>query len=361
MNRKVVAFLAVSVILAASAGAVIYVNLTHDGSDIRVACGTKNCYEPIWIADGYGLFDREGVDAELLYVDGGGSAVTAILDGTADMTIVGADPAVRMMESGDGYVLGVMQMPDHEGELEEFAYVSGMGIDLNDASSLLNPDGTVRVRCGLDMTTGYRSGYVSYLHGQLELRHITEEQYDLLRTEGIVNVESCNQAASLLSGSVQMICGGNTVAIAGSHEGIETGHSPGGSVIGTCYVICSKTAYEDSYDSIVRVLRALDTACWMIEDPSTSREMAEFCADYYGSESWTADTQERFFGGYYWDVCICTDMSERLEFTASVLDYEDRDYSDRMADGAVRDAHSTVHFHDGLYLYDSDTGGLIEA
>ena len=361
MNRKVAVFAVVSVLLIVSAGAVMAVNLSDDGSDIRVACGTKNCYEPIWIADGYGLFDREGVDAELLYVDGGGSAVTSILDGTADMTIVGADPAVRMMESGDGYVLGVMQMPGDSSSLEEFAYISGMGIRLDDASTFLNPDGSVRVLCGLDRTTGYYSGYISYLHDQFMAKKISQSQYDTLRTEGIVHLESYNQAASLVKGEVQMICGGNTVSIAASHEGIETGCSPGGSVIGTCYIICSKAAYEDSFDSVVRVLRALDTACWMISDPETSQEMAEFCADYYGSENWTAETQARFFAGYYWDVCVCTDMSERLEFTADVLGYGERDYDSRMMEDAVKEAHSTIHFHDGLYLYDSDTGELIDA
>ena len=361
MNRKVAVFFAVSVLLVTAAGAVIYVNLNDDGSDIRIACGTKNCYEPIWLADGYGLFDREGVDAQLLYVDGGGSAVTSILDGTADITIVGADPAVRMMETGGGYVIGVMQMPDSASGLEEFAYRSGMGIDLNDASTFLNPDGTVRVVCGLDRTTGYYSGYVSYLYGQMEAGNIDECQYMTLKDSGIVHLESYNQAASLINGDIQMLCGGNTVTIAGSHEGIETGCSPGGSVIGTCYIICSDQAYDQNHDSVVRVLRALDGACRMIEDPSTSAEAAEFCAEYYGSESWTADTQSRFFSGYYWDVCICTDMAERLEFTADILGYEGRDYSGRMMSGAVVEAHLTISYYHGNYLYDSDKGELIEA
>jgi len=370
MNSKVAVFITISVLAIAGMVPVIASSL-DDGTDadITIACGTKNCYEPFWIAEEYGLFDMEGVKVKMNYVDGGGNATTALLNGSVDLTLVGADPAIRLFESSEGgYAVATVETSKSSSSSNDFAYRTDCGIDLEDASTFFNPDGSVKVHCGIDTATAYFSGYISYLYDQYEYGKITEEQYKILKTTrtidkdgGIVHIPFDSQAAALVTGEVQMICSGNTVEIASDKDNIATGSASFASVVGGIVIIVSDEAYNEKSDAIIKVLKALDKACMLIEDPKTVDDVSQFCADYYNSSGWTAEKQKNFFGSYYWDICNMTSMSDYLEYKAKLLDIKNPDYDQFIKTDLVVKAHECVTLYDGLYTYDHEKGILVEA
>lgn len=223
MERNKVLTITIALVLIASAvGIYWYYNDDDEQYDLVVACGTKNCYEPFWVADHFGFFDDEDVNIQMMYVDGGGSATTALLAGQVDMTLVGADPAIRLFDkTTDGMAIATIETSLGSDSVD-FAALSEYDIDLtNPATSLLNSDGTVRVHCGLDITTGYYSGYISYLYSAYQAGELTNDQYELLKTVrtdtkdgGIVDISFNLQITALLQDTVQMLCSGNTVAMA---------------------------------------------------------------------------------------------------------------------------------------------------
>lgn len=372
MKTKAVLGVVIVVVALLGAGTGYFLLNGDDGdADIKIACGTKNCYEPLWIAEDRGFFDDEGVDVEMKYVDGGGSAITALLNGSVDLTLVGADPAIRMFENGvGGKVVATIETSKSGTMSNDFAYRNDIGIDISDASTLLKEDGTVKAVCGLDTGTAYYSGYLSYLYYQCyDLHNITEDEYKLLKRlktadgdGGIMHVDFDKQVLAFDDGDVQMLCSGNTVSqAAGKYASVDSGSSMFESLVGGCVIVASRDAIEEKADEIVRVLKAFDRACALIEDSETVDSVAEFCVDYYNAAGWTAEMQNNFFNSYYWDVCTMIQMDDYLEFKASLLGYDGRDYSDRIDTALVERAHQGVELYGGLYIYDSDTGMLTGA
>lgn len=373
MSRKAMVVLAVYVIMVAGAVAVVGSHVSaNDDADISIAVGTKNCYEPMWIAERLGYYADEGITVKSNYVDGGGNASVSLMEGSSDITLVGADPAIRMIARGGVVLVAGIEMPVKDSS-REFAYRSGLGIDLNDASTLLNrnADGTstVKVRCGMDTATGYYSGYLMYLYDQMQMGNITEAEYQLLGAVndgsnggGVVHVEFANQAVALVNGDVEMITSGNTVFIAESADvEIELGTYSLPSSGGTCYIFASEDTYNNNYDNLVRVLRAFDRACLYIQSDETRQGAAEMCARYYGATGWTVETQLEFFEGNFWDICMVTDVEGDLSIKAYLLGYENLDYESAVRVDAVRDAHIGVTQYDGLYMYDLNERKLVEA
>lgn len=361
-KNKMLVIAAAVLVIAAGAGWYLLAGQQDTDADIVIGCGTKNCYEPFWIADKYGYFNDENVKVKTMYVDGGGSATTALLAGQVDLTLVGADPAIRMFDkTADGMAIAAIEVSKGVNG-RDFAALKEFDIDLADpAASLLNSDGTVRVHTGLDRTTGYYSGYISYLHSAMQEGKLTEDQYNLLKTVktdrndgGIVHVEFNLQVTALLKGTVQMLCSGNTVSLAETYaDVVEVLSSPYPDVVGFCVVIASGNAIANKSDSLVKVLRALDRACAYIENPETKPDAARYCAEFYGAEGWTEKSQTAFFNANYWDICYLKDVEKFLNLKAAILGYDKMDCTDRVTDRFLAAIHE-----DNLYLYDSVTGKL---
>lgn len=377
MNKKVLVIAIVVVVVAASVGIGIAISENNKNSstraDITIACGTKNCYEPFWIADHYDLFAKNGVKVEMKYFDGGGNAMTSLLNGTTDLTLVGADPAIRMFETTDaGYAIGTIEVSKSGTASNDFAYLTKLeseGFVLDDASTYFDSKGNIRVHCGLDTTTGYYSGYISFLYSQMKDGKITEDQYKLLKTTktaekdgGIVHVDFVNQVTALSQENVEMICSGNAATVAKGISGITVrGSVSYESVVGGCVICVTKDVYDHKADVLVKVLKALDEACRMIEDPDTVDEVSEYCADYYGAENWTAESQKKFFSGNYWDICTMNSMPEYLEYKAALINdaYSGHQYNDLVKTDLVVKAHEGVTLYDGMYIYDEKQGKLV--
>ncbi|MDD4119844.1 MAG: ABC transporter substrate-binding protein, partial [Candidatus Methanomethylophilaceae archaeon] len=219
METKTKMLAVVAVIIMVAAGGIYLLDGGETDADITIACGTKNYYEPFWIADHYGYFEEQGVSVKMLYVDGGGSATTALMAGRADITLVGADPAVRFIDqTHGGMIIGSISV-NKSSTAYDFAALTKYGVDLDDpVGTLLNTDGTVRVHTGIDTTTGYFGGFRGYLYSAWQDGKLTEDQYNLLRSVktsdkdgGIVHIQFDSQVTALLQDQVQMLCSGNAL------------------------------------------------------------------------------------------------------------------------------------------------------
>ncbi|MDD4245278.1 MAG: hypothetical protein PHI62_03815 [Candidatus Methanomethylophilaceae archaeon] len=363
MDTKTKILAAVAVMIMITAGGVYLLGEDETNADITIACGTKNYYEPFWIADHYGYFEEQGVTVKMLYVDGGGSATTALMAGRADITLVGADPAVRFInETEDGRIIGSISV-NKNSTAYDFAALTEYGIDLNNPrGTLLNEDGTIKVHTGLDITTGYFGGYRGYLYEAKEHGKLTEEEYNLLRSVktsdkdgGIVHIQFDNQATALLNGSVQMLCSGNALNIAKERggESVTILSSPYGDPVGACVLISSEKVLEEKQDKILKVMKAFDRACADIENSETRRGVSEYCAEFYNLSGWTADSQENFFNSQYWDVCMMRNIEDFLIRKANLLD-EDFDPT-----GRIDYSFLEAMYGDEPYTYDPETGTLV--
>lgn len=348
------AVLAVTIMVVS--GGIYFLEYGGDSdADITIACGTKNYYEPFWIADHYGYFEEQGVSVKMLYVDGGGSATTALMAGRADITLVGADPAVRFIDqTEDGMIIGSVSV-NKSSTAYDFAALTDYEVDLNDpAGTLLNPDGTVRVHTGIDTTTGYFGGFRGYLYSAWQDGKLNEDQYDLLRSVktdssdgGIVHLQFDSQITALLRDEVQMLCSGNVLNIAKQNGGdrVTILSSPYEDPVGACVIIASGKVLEEKQDKVLKVMKAFDKACADIENPETKRSVSEYCAEFYNINGWTADSQETFFNSQYWDICMMKDIENFLIRKAELLDYRNFDPEGRI----------DYYFLEEMYGYDPYT------
>jgi len=362
-NNKILTITIAFVLIASAVGIYWYYNDDDEQYDLVIACGTKNCYEPFWVAEHFGFFDDENVKVQMMYVDGGGSATTALLAGQVDMTLVGADPAIRLFDkTTDGMAIATIETSLNASPTD-FAALSKYNVDLtNPATSLLNPDGkTVRIHCGIDITTGYYSGYISYLYSAYQAGELTKDQYELLKTVktntqdgGIVDISFNLQITALLQDAVQMLCSGSTVAMASQYQEVEALSSPYESAVGCCIIIVSGNAIAEKSDAITKALKALDKACAFIENDETKLQAAEYCVEFYGSSTWTIDSQMTFFNSQYWDICYMLGLDDFLNFKAGLLGYENFDCSDRITQDFL------IAVHDGAdYAYDSEQNKIV--
>lgn len=362
MNAKIMVVAIVAIVGVAAVGGYLILSNDDDAYDIVLSVGTKNCYEPFWIADGKGYFDEEGVKVKINYVDGGGSATTQLLSGNADMTLVGADPAIRLFDkTNDGMAIATIETAK-AGESRDFAYLEGKGIDVDDATTLLNPDGSVRIFCGIDTTTGYYSGYITYLYSAWQTGQITEAQYNILRTVndgsnggGIVHIPFNMQIPALQDGGrIQMLCSGTNIQLAGELPGISVSSSPASTVVSCCVIIVTGDALANKSNSISKMLRAFDKACAYIENPETRADAIRFCTEFYGTQTtWTQEMQTNFFDSQYWDICMMKDVEGYLNFKAELLGYENFDCSDRIVYEYLMEMYP-----DHKFIYDPETKQL---
>ncbi|MDD4185079.1 MAG: hypothetical protein PHX75_00335 [Candidatus Methanomethylophilaceae archaeon] len=362
-KTKMLTFLVVTIMVAA--GGIYFLEYGGDSNaDITIACGTKNYYEPFWIADHYGYFEEQGVSVKMLYVDGGGSATTALMAGRADITLVGADPAVRFIDqTEDGMIIGSISV-NKSSTAYDFAALTEYGVDLNDpAGTLLNSDGTVKVHTGTDTTTGYFGGYRGYLYSAWQDGKLTEDQYNLLRSVkssdsdgGIVHLQFDSQVTALLQDEVQMLCSGNVLNVAKETGGdsVTILSSPYEDPVGACVIIASEKILEQKQDKVMKVMKAFYKACADIENPDTRWSVSEYCAEFYNVGGWTANSQKTFFESQYWNICMMKDIEDFLIRKAALLDYNDFDPAERI------DYYFLDEIYGGSpYTYDPGTGTLV--
>lgn len=83
------------------------------GPTVRIALGVDASYAPLYLAKEQGLFQKAGVNVDLLQVEGGPAAAEAVVAGTAQMSANADSSALPLMANNkDLRALGVFQSSD---------------------------------------------------------------------------------------------------------------------------------------------------------------------------------------------------------------------------------------------------------
>jgi NitT/TauT family transport system substrate-binding protein len=83
------------------------------GPLVRIALGVDASYAPLYLAKEQGLFEKAGLNVELMQVEGGPAAAEAVVAGTAQISLNADSSALPLMASSDGLrALGVFQESD---------------------------------------------------------------------------------------------------------------------------------------------------------------------------------------------------------------------------------------------------------
>lgn len=111
------------------------------GPVVRLALGVDASYAPLYLAEERGLFDKAGLNVELMQVEGGPAAAEAVIAGTAQLS-VNADSSVLplmattdklralgVQQSSDRYLKVVMRKGvDSPDQIEKMASIQGIGL-----------------------------------------------------------------------------------------------------------------------------------------------------------------------------------------------------------------------------------------
>ncbi|WP_207943646.1 ABC transporter substrate-binding protein [Actinomadura sp. KC345] len=83
------------------------------GPRVRIALGVDASYAPLYLAKEEGLFEKAGLNVELMQVEGGPAAAESVVAGTAQIALNADSSALPLMASSGGLrALGVFQESD---------------------------------------------------------------------------------------------------------------------------------------------------------------------------------------------------------------------------------------------------------
>jgi NitT/TauT family transport system substrate-binding protein len=83
------------------------------GPLVRIALGVDASYAPLYLAKERGMFEKAGLNVELMQVEGGPAAAEAVVAGTAQMSVNADSSALPLMATNDALrALGVFQESD---------------------------------------------------------------------------------------------------------------------------------------------------------------------------------------------------------------------------------------------------------
>jgi len=102
MNTKIVALVAVIIIVSTAVGAALLLQPQDEEASISVAYSEKVNYETLIVANANGYFQDEGADVTVKLVNGGIEAATALITGAVDLAAMGDAPAVQLISQSQG-------------------------------------------------------------------------------------------------------------------------------------------------------------------------------------------------------------------------------------------------------------------
>jgi len=358
MDTKLVVIALVAVLAVAAVGGYMLLSNDDEDYDLIIANGTAFTHEPTWIADHFGLFAEEGLRVKFVTVDGGGTGMSALLAGRVDMTVSGGDPAVRMIQnSSDAKVVGMIEYAGVTGQMS-FATLDDT-VDLSDPKTLLNTDGSVRIHCGMDITTAYYSNYLMYLKQAFDDSKITEAELDLLKTlktnskdGGIVSLEHGNIATALLSKEVEMILAADQITVAKEAGAAANPVIPIYDKLApmpatAVFLSVSGNALENKSDAVLKAVRAYGKACDLMSGERKA-EMITYCSEYGGM---AVPNLTYAVSMFKWKLCQLDGVESYLEKTAFALGETGFDTTNRITYEFLLEIYPS-----GEFMYDPVAG-----
>lgn len=293
MNAKLIAVVAVVVLILSAIGATILLLPQDDGMSVSVAYSEKVNYETLMIANANGYFQDEGADVDVKLVTGGIEAATALITGAVDLAAMGDAPAVQLISQNHGAKI-VARLVGGEGVHRFIAW--------NDVQGPKDLEGK---KLGIQQTSSTHGAFLQWA----EANNVNVDNVTLVpMNPRDIPLAMQSRQIDAMGGSepwavnTENLCGGDV------HE---LGNSSGLGSTFPIVLVASERALDDRPEAIRAVLKALDRGNDFIKSNWT--EAMEICA---GRTGLSTEDQSRCSGFQFYEMGFNGTDVESMNMTA---------------------------------------------
>ena len=299
MNTKIVALVAVIIIVSTAVGAALLLQPQDEEASISVAYSEKVNYETLMVANANGYFQDEGADVEVKLVTGGIEAATALITGAVDLAAMGDAPAVQLISQSQGAKI-VARLAGGEGIHRFIAW--------NDVQEPKDLEGK---KLGIQQTSGTHGAFLQWAEANdVDVKNIT---FVYLNPRDIPLAMRSRQIDAMGGSEPWAV---NTENLCGD-DVHELGNSSGLGSTFPIVLVASERVLDDKPEAIKAVLKALDRGNGFIKSNWT--EAMEICA---GRTGLSIDDQSRCSGFQFYELGFNGTDVESMNMTArSMMDF----------------------------------------
>jgi NitT/TauT family transport system substrate-binding protein len=299
MNTKIVALVAVIIIVSTAVGAALLLQPQDEEASISVAYSEKVNYETLMVANANGYFQDEGADVTVKLVNGGIEAATALITGAVDLAAMGDAPAVQLISQSQGAKI-VARLAGGEG-IHRF-------ISWNDVQEPKDLEGK---KLGIQQTSSTHGAFLQWAEANdVDVKNIT---FVYLNPRDIPLAMQSRQIDAMGGSEPWAV---NTENLCGD-DVHELGNSSGLGSTFPIVLVASERVLDDKPEAIKAVLKALDRGNGFIKSNWT--EAMEICA---GRTGLSIDDQSRCSGFQFYELGFNGTDVESMNMTArSMMDF----------------------------------------
>ena len=299
MNTKIVALVAVIIIVSTAVGAALLLQPQDEEASISVAYSEKVNYETLMVANANGYFQDEGADVTVKLVNGGIEAATALITGAVDLAAMGDAPAVQLISQDQGAKI-VARLVGGKGMHRFIAW--------NDIQEPKDLEGK---KLGIQQTSSTHGAFLQWAEANdVNVNNIT---FLYLNPRDIPLAMQSRQIDAMGGSEPWAV---NTENLCGD-DVHELGNSSGLGSTFPIVLVASERALDDKPEAIKAVLKALDRGNGFIKSNWT--EAMEICA---GRTGLSMDDQSRCSGFQFYELGFNGTDVESMNMTArSMMDF----------------------------------------
>lgn len=299
MNTKIVALVAVIIIVSTAVGAALLLQPQDEEVSISVAYSEKVNYETLMVANANGYFQDEGADVTVKLVNGGIEAATALITGAVDLAAMGDAPAVQLISQSQGAKI-VARLAGGEGIHRFIAW--------NDIQEPKDLEGK---KLGIQQTSSTHGAFLQWAEANdVNVKNIT---FVYLNPRDIPLAMQSRQIDAMGGSEPWAV---NTENLCGD-DVHELGNSSGLGSTFPIVLVASERVLDDKPEAIKAVLKALDRGNEFIKSNWT--EAMEICA---GRTGLSMDDQSRCSGFQFYELGFNGTDVESMNMTArSMMDF----------------------------------------
>ena len=299
MNTKIVALVAVIIIVSTAVGAALLLQPQDEEVSISVAYSEKVNYETLMVANANGYFQDEGADVTVKLVNGGIEAATALITGAVDLAAMGDAPAVQLISQSQGAKI-VARLAGGEGIHRFIAW--------NDVQEPKDLEGK---KLGIQQTSSTHGAFLQWAEANdVNVKNIT---FVYLNPRDIPLAMQSRQIDAMGGSEPWAV---NTENLCGD-DVHELGNSSGLGSTFPIVLVASERVLDDKPEAIKAVLKALDRGNGFIKSNWT--EAMEICA---GRTGLSIDDQSRCSGFQFYELGFNGTDVESMNMTArSMMDF----------------------------------------
>ena len=328
-SKKILAIVAVVIIIVASAGIAMAIMNKDDGADLKVSYLKKNSYETQMVAEEKGFFKEAGVSVKGVIVTGSGQdSVNALWAGQVDIAATGHGPVATALDQHPDDTVIVCGVNESTGG-QVWVSKAGTGLIAYDGTnkdevktsfdSFASANGPVRIGVQKGATTE------SEIKGWLKFMGISFADFEA-STEGksvkLVDAKKANMLITMMNANEIDVLAASQPFPANALANITGSYKIGsnadrGSYDVACY-ITTKAIYEQKKDLIEKFIKGLDLASKYMADPKNTDECVDICTKVIGTDK---ETVKAAFDIANWKVAWSDTMVNTLFKTCEKKGY----------------------------------------